>query len=628
EDGDLQVRALHTLQTFGLSASAPFPEVLSFETLFPRIGTKGMRPLQHACAAIACQAPMLTILEAPMGEGKTEAALYLATQLIEAYGLHGLYVALPTAATSNQMHARVGAMLEGLGMGEARLMHGMAWLLDAVCDVSQVRSEDAEAIRAWLAPLRRAMLSENAVGTVDQAMLAAMQAKYGVLRLIGLMNKVLIIDEVHAYDAYMSQILEGLLSWCHVLGIPVLLLSATLQSAKKRDFLNAYDAHVPPCLQDAYPLVTYVQADGTVVEMDVPNPHMHRSYRFAVVPHLGDAPFIAEMAASLVAQGGCLCVMLNTIAEAQEVYCALKELAFEEVLLFHARFEADRRNALEREVVALFGKDGHRPQRAILVCTQVVEQSLDLDFDAMITAIAPMDLLMQRAGRVQRHDGRLRPVAFQGSVIYVLTPKEQGKYGGTGAVYAECFLERTRAFLGDGQCVAVPEDMRGCIESVYGKPVAKEEMLDERWLKFFFQTDDEKAQAQAAMLPDPQPCSFFPTEQMDVFMQTDDENSRFRAVHTRIGTPSTRVALVKRHEIEYLLKNPFDLLFSLEIYGRTFAINVELYDNILHQSKDVVEGKGHLRGCLLLLAPEGVFSCKSCRIVHDPILGGKIEKGA
>lgn len=190
---------------------------------------------------------------------------------------------------------------------------------------------------------------------------------------------------------------------------------------------------------------------------------------------------IAARAISLTEHGGCVCVLMNTVKAAQEVYRILQTklgdlglLAGDvTTLLFHARFTVGRRNEIEQQCLRLFGRDAgdHRPNRAILVATQVVEQSLDLDFDTMISELAPIDLLLQRAGRVHRHRERKRPEGLEEPVIHVLVPNETAsedvneRYG--LSVYDSFLLYNTEQLLGKGVSVSVPKDVRGVIGQVY-----------------------------------------------------------------------------------------------------------------------------------------------------------------
>lgn len=257
----------HTVKEYGLSSDQPFPPIQAYQMLWPFLSHARLRPLQSAMMADVWPDADLTILEAPMGEGKTEAGAFYAARLCGLQGRHGLYFALPTAATSNQMYQRMKAMFAQIHREGPRLMHGMAWL-SLLIPISYMKDEEERPERVdWLQPMRRAMLAENGVGTVDQAMMAALQIRYGSLRMLGLLGKVLLIDEVHAYDAYMYSILEKLLEWCLVLHIPVVMLSATLTEEKRIALMKSAGAKACEA-EEAYPLITQVR-NGEVRQVAV-----------------------------------------------------------------------------------------------------------------------------------------------------------------------------------------------------------------------------------------------------------------------------------------------------------------------------------------------------------------------
>ncbi len=284
----------------------------------------------------------LLLLEAPMGEGKTEAGMYAALQMQRQWGKNGFYVALPTAATSNQMVGRMRKLMQLHGIEDTvRLLHAMAWLVDAHTPETDFNQEDAQEIRSWLSPLRRGMLSPYAVGTVDQAMLAATKVRYGVLRLLGLANKVLVIDEIHSYDVYMDEIILRLLEWCLALDIPVVMLSATLPTDKKEKLLRVYGGTLP---ESTYPSITAVLESGKAVCRNVPPSGRRLEVALQLAPLLNEPAQIAQLAVKQVEHGGCLCVLMNTVAEAQKVYSAIKQHDSGKILLFHAQFSAERRD--------------------------------------------------------------------------------------------------------------------------------------------------------------------------------------------------------------------------------------------------------------------------------------------
>ncbi len=483
-----RARAAEVVDRLQLAPSSP-PAAATppcFTDLWPTCAPP--RPTQAALDTLCATAPPspgLAILEAPMGEGKTEAALYLATVWQQMTGRAGAYLALPTAATSNQMHARYTAFLRRHDPAKAapRLVHGMAWLLDAAtpdADTAPWQLEEAAEALEWFRPAKRALLADDGVGTVDQAMLAALNVKHGFLRLYGLARKVLVIDEVHAYDAYMRTILARLLAWCRALETPVILLSATLSAAQKAALLTAYTgtAVAPETLDvETYPLLTFAAQDEGVRTVPVPtDPRNSSTVQVQTHPGLLEAAVdTAALAVQAVAGGGCACVLANTVDAAQRIYQAIMKLqpADTQVLLFHARFRAERREELERTVVGLFGKqttadsDLPRPARAILVATQVVEQSLDVDFDVMLSQVAPMDLLLQRCGRVWRHARGARPTGPAPRLHVLLPPAGTYDFGGSGRVYQPELLLRTLALLATRSAFTLPADFRPLIEGCY-----------------------------------------------------------------------------------------------------------------------------------------------------------------
>lgn len=481
-----------------LSYLPPSTEEPSFRRLFPAFS--GARPLQEAFdpeKLPGLPSQLLAIIEAPTGEGKTEAALLLAARLEQRGRLRGFYFALPTMATSNQMFNRVLDYLrKGLGAGgraNLLLVHGQASLSDELARLVKnaqhagLEPDDAVVADSWLLPRKRSLLSPYGVGTVDQAMVGALNVRYGVLRLFGLANKVVIIDEVHAYDVYMTTILDRLLTWLGALGASVILLSATLPRARREKLIEAFRgtaqaARVHPDRLDPYPLITLVDmADPSRPERQLlPTPSEPtrqvdiRSRQGGMDQRRTNAQLLVDE----VANGGCAAWICNTVAEAQACYLALKSLKRDlplaekpELLLFHARFPFGVRSEIEQQVFEQFGPDGGRPARAIVVATQVIEQSADLDFDIMMSQIAPIDLLLQRAGRIWRHRRSNRRWRGAAPILILLDPPEpvagSPNFESYGRVYEPWILLRTIAALRGRKAISVPGDVRELVESVY-----------------------------------------------------------------------------------------------------------------------------------------------------------------
>ncbi len=539
-----------------------------------------MRPSQAVLEAecLAGRVPAgLAILEAPMGEGKTEAAIYLAEHWNRLRAGDGAYLALPTQATSNQMHTRYARFLnERHPQASApHLIHGMAWLLDDVApqqppqtfggDKGDNDGDEPDIAREWFQNAKRALLAPESVGTVDQALMAALNVKHGFLRFLGLSAKVLVIDEVHAYDAYMTTLMCQLLRWCRALKIPVVLLSATLAREQKRRLVEAYGGAAalpaPPGGEEAYPLLTFVPLDGPARVVPVESDPA-RDRKVIVSPHPGllqDAAGTAALAAELVRPGGCACVLANTVKGAQDIFQALGDLklADTDMYLFHARFRAEKRKQVEDEIVGLFGKEAgkerkpERPERAILVATQVVEQSLDVDFDVMLSQLAPIDLLLQRSGRLWRHAHNKRWHHAE-PVLHVLLPPEGAfDFGPTGRVYKhnpEALL-RTLALLHGRQSFDLPRDFRLLVEGCYGEGafpggVIPPELLGSASEQRQAARNEAESKATTHLIPEPSPRVFsYGQMPKPVTEAEDNERASYFRAQTRLGD-ETRAAIV------------------------------------------------------------------------------------
>lgn len=375
------------------------------------------RPLQKAVVELTkdLKEPILLLVEAPMGEGKTEASFYAHVALQQQLDHRGAYVGLPSQATGNAMFERLKDFLAGQGRTEPpdlQLLHGAAILSKSYKELQGFKpntpddpSEAAVVARSYFTHLKRGLLSEYGAGTIDQALLAVLPVKHHFVRLWGLGNRTVILDEVHAYDAYTGELLIELVAWLHSLGSSVILMSATLPTATSQSMLKAFGAMETKELAP-YPRVTRVQ-EGTVESVTFESRPLI-SFNLEPAPIRVDA--LARLVLETVRSGGCMACIVNTVDRAQGLYSELRRLDPElDLHLFHARFPIDKKQGLEQTVIGLYGKGDKkgrnpaRPTRSVLVATQVVEQSLDLDFDVMMTDLAPIDLVLQRAGRLHRH---------------------------------------------------------------------------------------------------------------------------------------------------------------------------------------------------------------------------------
>lgn len=494
--------ATRALTALGLLPVVPAqPTAASWSQLFgDGFSPRGVQ--QVVCDREHAIAPGLVLIEASTGEGKTESALYLAEQWRAALGTAGVYLALPTQATSNDLHRRYTAFLERNAHGASPLLvHGMAWLMDRDAPAGQLdpgASADAVAQQreadAWIRNARRALLAPHAVGTIDQVLLAALSVRFGFLRLLGLGQKVLIVDEVHACDTYMQERLGRVLRWCRAQRTPVILLSATLARRQREALVRAWygdEFEVAFPSTNAYPLVTIAPFDASpaapigvearALPDAAPRP-TPRTLGIELSSSDGDlgtlTPTMCQRLTGPAPATGCAAVILNTVKGAQQAFRQLRASLPDDrpSLLFHSRFPAWRRLEIEREVRRLFGKDaqlgGDRPRAALVVATQVLEQSLDVDFDTMVSEVAPIDALLQRAGRLHRHErARSTDAAPRLSVLLPIVPEEaDDDRRRISRVYDDLVVLRTMAALAERTEVTLPSDYRTLIESVYSEP--------------------------------------------------------------------------------------------------------------------------------------------------------------
>lgn len=484
-------------------------------------------------AAESLEKPGLIIIEAPMGNGKTEASLLCAEILAKKFGSGGVAYLLPTMATSNAMFSRVEDWLNHLPSGgnaqrqSMQLLHSKAalnkdfsklkrwnrtWMGDGQDGQKAGKSNDENVIaHQWFGGCKRGLLASFVVGTVDQLLMAALKTKHVQLRHLGLAGKVVVVDEVHAYDAYMSVYLDRVMTWLGAYGVPTVLLSATLPPQRRKQLIHAYrgkDARPtgrpskrklfdPPRLvtgEPAYPLIT-VSGRGSDSE----------EYRACEIMDQGidvEISFLPDDDNDLLAvlrdklsDGGCACVLRDTVSRAQETYELLNTVMDSEVKLVHSRFIAADRLRNDAELLQLIGPNtSERPKSLIVVGTQVIEQSLDIDFDFMVTDIAPIDLLLQRMGRLHRHqrgNGQSeRPEKLRSAQCFVAGSNdwsiELPEFDtGIAAVYHPALLLRTVLALrnrydGAGSLkINLPHDIAGLVEVVYEglEPSASDALL-------------------------------------------------------------------------------------------------------------------------------------------------------
>lgn len=443
-----------------------------------------LRPMQQAAtSAHLPDGPMLAFIEDETGAGKTEAALILAQRMLLAGKGRGLFFALPTMATADAMFARAAKVVgRMLNRPTLTLAHGRAGLSMPFRDLQYDGGGGSDDVTCteWLADdRRRALLADVGIGTVDQALLAVMRARFSALRLWGLSSKILIVDEAHEIsgDGYMAVLLERLLKAHAAQGGSAILLTATLPLDARmrltRAFADGAGRDWAADCDPAYPALTIPGAGKPQPVAAIPSPK-----GVVKVERVSDAEATADLLARS-AEAGAACVWVrNAVDDAISAVDLLRARGIEASLL-HARFALCDRKRIEAAELARFGRAGQMRAGKVLVATQVVESSLDLDFDVMVSDLAPMAALIQRAGRLWRHMAE-RPQNQRPTprpVLHVLSPDpaevsdarwlHQVLEGGAW-VYPLAEQWRTADLLFRRGEINAPDELRDLIEAVHG----------------------------------------------------------------------------------------------------------------------------------------------------------------
>lgn len=441
--------------------------------LFPSRPPRGIQKVASSDPEIA--APLLAVMEAPTGSGKTEAALSLASQWLAEDRADSILFALPTQATANAMFDRLqkvapllfpDAVNVVLAHGKSRFNRGFQSLVERG---SSAPPEDGAAqCSHWLtAGKKRALLGQIGVCTLDQVLLSSLPVRHSFVRSFAISRSVLIVDEVHAYDSYMNGLMDDVLEQHRKAGGCAILLSATLQARRLQELLRNWNGKDPsPASPAPYPLFSLATAEEN--RFLIPgDPTPERTVHIDV--HRGQEALPDESVYDRIiteaAQGQTVAVICNLVDHAQAVAEKLREKAKVPVDLFHARYTFKDRSRIEESVMKNYGPDRRAGQGRILVATQVAEQSLDLDFDFMVSQLCPADILFQRLGRLHRHSA-LHDGAPPRALI--LTPPEDD-FGLHRLIYDNAaLLWRTRHLLEGTSSIRFPQAYREWIEIVYG----------------------------------------------------------------------------------------------------------------------------------------------------------------
>jgi len=574
-------------------------------------------------AARTMELPGMLIVEESTGGGKTEAALMAAEVLAARTGRAGVLFALPTQATTDAMFSRELSWLERIEEAYAaggapsdfavQLVHGRARLneearvlrrrgyeirdrllgalggqADSVPRPAGIGWDEEEArtsrtasakrrrradlaILAWFNGRKKTMLADFVVTTVDHLLFEAMRAPHLAMRHLGLSRKVVVVDEVHSYSTYMNVYLDRALTWLASYGVPVVLLSATLSETRCTALVDAYRRGLrlaagekvprtptPQALRTPFPCLVTAGRERTEVTATSASGrrstvHLRRLTKDALVPLLTEA----------LADGGCALVVRNTVRRAQETYELLRETFGEDVGLNHARFTIGDRLAKDADLLRRFGPPRarpDRPHRAVVVATQVVEQSLDVDFDLLVSDLAPIDLVLQRMGRLHRHD-RPRPPRLATPTCYIdylpsTASDDPAVEPGAKAIYGEQDMLMSAAALDrvlDGPgVVTVPDDVHDLIEAVYGAgapvPPRWQETVSQAREAYEAERSDKFKSAQGFLLDEPKK-SGRSTSLVGWLHTTASDNEEKGRAQVRDGEDSLEVILLDLHRV-------------------------------------------------------------------------------
>lgn len=443
------------------------------------------------------------VAAAPMGVGKTEAALRAAAHMGGQDS--GLLFLLPTMATADSMFERVVSYVgaTATGVTDVGLVHSMAGFNDAfmstpVRDFVHVSDDDATKAVAsqWLRGRQRTLLAPVAAATIDQLLAATLRSKRSFLRWLGVSGKVVVIDEAHSFDAYMNGLLEVALEWLGAFGVPVIIMSATIPSRISKSLVDAWcrgAAIDPPQDVCPYPGWLHLYKEGAVAQ-EVDSPVVDLAVQNILVEGWKDnwVGVARGRLERIATGGGCALVVCNTVREAQHLTAELEDWASVngvDLRRLHSRFQIKERQRLTSEIVDAFGKNGeNRPKKAVLVATQVVEQSLDVDFDLVISALAPIAPLLQRSGRGHRHD-RPRPKDLSTANLEILIPVKSGVLAIPTAwqyVYPSAYMQRTWEHALDKGAktkIVLPTEVQEIVDVVYGSLEDVESYEDEKLME-------------------------------------------------------------------------------------------------------------------------------------------------
>ncbi|MBR4225893.1 MAG: CRISPR-associated helicase Cas3' [Candidatus Methanomethylophilaceae archaeon] len=521
------------------------------------------RPFQDVSRNVAMDVsePGIVVVEAPTGEGKTEAALMISEILAYRFGNSGLFFALPTQTTSDRIFTRMKEWVDELpgDVHSIHLAHGKSRYNQEYTKIPHMAwrsSDDHAVIHEWLCGRKRSLLSDFVAGTVDQVLLGGLKRRHLALSHLGLASKVIVVDECHAYDSYMGSYLQKVLEWLGAYSVPVLLLSATLPPGRRKELIAAYMRGKGIALKTfewcgnrSYPLITYT--DGSEVKQMTSDPS-GRSLDVSIVK-MPENDFMAALKEASQ-DGGYIAVIVNTVKRAQHFATLIsEEFGSDSVRLFHARFTNLDRSHRETELMeSMVSKREKPPFRMFVVGTQVLEQSLDLDFDVLFTDLCPMDLLIQRMGRLHRH-ANPRPAKLSSPKCYVMGTELDDR--ASEFVYGRFSLLNASYLLPDK--IHIPSDVPNLVSLAYDLDKNIPEEIAEDYIqskeKYELLMKDKEKRAKTYQLRRPNQPSL-----IDWLNDVDESTETMGEATVRDVDPVVEVILVRKDKAGFSIVSCLD----------------------------------------------------------------------
>lgn len=443
-----------------LGISRKQPSTASFESIF----NYSASPMQSMMKEVAGGSRMV-IIEDATGSGKTEASLFWAIQSLIDSDVDGMTIALPTKATTNMMFSRLEAYGHSLFEEQSTLSlsHGSA--------KQYLESDETSDVKGWYSENNtKALFANMSVCTVDQILKSVIPSRYASLRVLAIERHVIIIDEVHSYDAYTFGLICEFVRMCRILDTPVVLMSATLPLSMRKRLVQEYGGESSSVESYDYPLVTICSSD-LIKEVHVEP--SSRSIRTIRVRYTSDEKKMIDEMIDLARFGYNVCWIRNTVEDAISSYTDLGGMGVD-TLLLHSRFTLSDRQDLEKEVISRCGKQSKIGMGLLVISTQILEQSLDISFDRVFSDLSPMDSIIQRMGRDQRFAENRIPCEFVINGPPIVRDPSHEWYGDYFSkaqyVYRNHYsLWRTAVRL-NNVVVSIPHDYRGLIEDAYSSP--------------------------------------------------------------------------------------------------------------------------------------------------------------